>query len=642
MTITGSNTTNFGFQKLGSNDDAGYSTINEVVDGIDTILNASDRLIKASQTPTVAYIITGDGVDWVRGLVVTASITDLNVTTGKLADLSVTTGKINDLAVTTGKINDLAVTSAKIADLTIVDGDVSTSAAIVDTKLATIATANKVSNSATTATSANTANYIVARDGTGNFAAGTITAALTGNASTVTTNANLTGPITSVGNATTVATSVALPGNPTVGTATGSYPTGLGDRTIADVAYVNSAVSTLSGGSIIALNGDVSGMANANSIGASKVTSSMIVNDTIVNGDINNAAAIAYSKLALNGTIVNADVNVSAAIAYSKLNLALSVVNADVSASAAIAYSKLNLAASITSSDIVDGTIVNADVNASAAIAYSKLNLAASITSADIVNGTIVNADINASAAIEDTKLATITTASKVHNSATTATTANTASTIVLRSGAGAFSAGTITATFSGNLTGNASGSSGSCTGNAATAYGSPDSYFTAPSGVDYWVMITDGLTKTAGNGIGKFMNSADSIYSGTPITGRNMIVNSTGTIGSSGSSIRYKEQVTPYTFDINKILSVQPVEFYWKRDMIEWENEEDVTTPQYGFIAEDALAAGADEFIIYNKKGEVESFAYDRFCIALLSVCKQQQTRIDDLEARLVALESR
>jgi hypothetical protein len=46
------------------------------------------------------------------------------------------------------------------------------------------------------------------------------------------------------------------------------------------------------------------------------------------------------------------------------------------------------------------------------------------------------------------------------------ATDANTASTIVARDGSGDFSAGTITA----NLTGNASGSSGSCTGNAATA----------------------------------------------------------------------------------------------------------------------------------------------------------------------------
>lgn len=48
-----------------------------------------------------------------------------------------------------------------------------------------------IPNSATTATSANTASTIVARDASGNFSAGTITAALNGNASTATTAANV-------------------------------------------------------------------------------------------------------------------------------------------------------------------------------------------------------------------------------------------------------------------------------------------------------------------------------------------------------------------------------------------------------------------------------------------------------------------
>ena len=54
---------------------------------------------------------------------------------------------------------------------------------IADSKLNTISTALKVSNSATTATNANTNNAIVARDASGNFSATTITANLTGNAS---------------------------------------------------------------------------------------------------------------------------------------------------------------------------------------------------------------------------------------------------------------------------------------------------------------------------------------------------------------------------------------------------------------------------------------------------------------------------
>ncbi len=99
---------------------------------------------------------------------------------------------------------------------------------------------NAVTNAMTTAASANTASAIVTRDGSGNFSAGTITAALTGavtgnvtgnvtgssgsctgnaltsssctgnaatssscsgNAATVTTNANATGDVTSIGNA---------------------------------------------------------------------------------------------------------------------------------------------------------------------------------------------------------------------------------------------------------------------------------------------------------------------------------------------------------------------------------------------------------------------------------------------------------
>jgi hypothetical protein len=87
----------------------------------------------------------------------------------------------------------ITVASANIVDGTIVNADISASAAIVDTKLATIATAGKVSNSATTAASANTLSAIVARDASGNFSAGTITANLTGNVT-----GNLTGTASAI------------------------------------------------------------------------------------------------------------------------------------------------------------------------------------------------------------------------------------------------------------------------------------------------------------------------------------------------------------------------------------------------------------------------------------------------------------
>jgi hypothetical protein len=84
--------------------------------------------------------------------------------------------------------------------------------------------------------------------------------------------------------------------------------------------------------------------------------------------------------------------------------------------------------------------------------------------------GAIVNADINASAAIADTKLATISTAGKVSNSATTATSSNTASAIVARDGSGNFSAGTITANLNGNVTGNLTGTASAIADNTVTS----------------------------------------------------------------------------------------------------------------------------------------------------------------------------
>ena len=148
---------------------------------------------------------------------------------------------------------------------------------------------------------------------------------------------------------------------------------------------------------------------------------------------------------------------------------------------------------SVTSAKILDGTIVNADINASAAIAHSKLANAtagqvllgttttgvvtATTVSGDvtitgagvtaIASGVIVDADINASAAIVDTKLATISTAGKVLNSATTATADAGNNTIVARGATGNFAAGTITASLSGNVTGNVTGN---LTGTASNA----------------------------------------------------------------------------------------------------------------------------------------------------------------------------
>ena len=169
------------------------------------------------------------------------------------------------------------VTSTMITDGTIVNADINASAAIADTKLGTISTAGKVSNSATTATSANTVSAIVARDASGNFTAGTVTANLTG---------NVTGNVTGSSGSTT--------GNAATATALATA------RTFQLTGDVEASGVTFDG------TGNVS-------------LTTVIGTGAIVNADVNTSAQIAYSKLNLTNGIVNADINASAAIALSKL-----------------------------------------------------------------------------------------------------------------------------------------------------------------------------------------------------------------------------------------------------------------------------------------------------------------------------------
>ena len=264
------------------------------------------------------------------------------------------------------------ITSAMIVDGAIVNADINASAAIADTKLATISTASKVSNSATTATSANTASAIVARDASGNFTAGTITANVTGNVSG--TSGSTTG---------NAATATAL--------ATG--------RTFQLTGDVEASGVTFDG------TGNVS-------------LTTVIGTGAIVNADINSAAAIDKTKI--SGTAITAG---DTGTVTSTMIANDTIVNADINSAAAISYSKLNLAGSITSADITNDTIVNADINTAAGIAYSKLSLGGTITSADLVDGTIVNSDINASAGIALSKLATDPLARANHTGTQTAST---------------------------------------------------------------------------------------------------------------------------------------------------------------------------------------------------------------------------
>ena len=119
---------------------------------------------------------------------------DYSITSGaiSLQNSGVTAGTYTRATLTvdtfgriTSATNGIAISSSDIQDGTISDVDISGTATISDGKLSTITTGGKVANSATTATSASTANTIILRDGSGNFAAGA------GTFSSLTSSANV-------------------------------------------------------------------------------------------------------------------------------------------------------------------------------------------------------------------------------------------------------------------------------------------------------------------------------------------------------------------------------------------------------------------------------------------------------------------
>jgi hypothetical protein len=156
------------------------TTVSEIIGAISEL--PVSKLQDGNARQLLQTDAAGTGVEWTSNIDIPGT---LDVTGAAVFDSSVSvTGTLTKSGSNVVTVGDTGtVTSTMLLNGTIVDGDINASAGIADTKLATISTAGKVSNSATTATNANTASAIVARDASGNFAAGTITGSLTGAAS---------------------------------------------------------------------------------------------------------------------------------------------------------------------------------------------------------------------------------------------------------------------------------------------------------------------------------------------------------------------------------------------------------------------------------------------------------------------------
>jgi hypothetical protein len=246
-------TSNFLFTTLAGTETAGYTSINTIISSIDTQLNK--RVPNKDSSGTGAY----DGMVPMYSNAAASGFTQGLIDAANIASDAITEAKIATGAVTNTKIANNAVT------------------------LGTQTTGDYVASITAGGTNE------IATTGTGEGAAATVR----------------------------LADNTALRGAATVGTP----PTYSGGSTgtvgrIPDAKYVTDALAYATAGNIT-LTGDVTVSGGTATIGSGAVTSAKILDGTIVNGDINTSAAIAYSKLNLTGAVLNADL--AGSIAYAKL-----------------------------------------------------------------------------------------------------------------------------------------------------------------------------------------------------------------------------------------------------------------------------------------------------------------------------------
>ena len=216
-------------------------------------------------------------------------------------DGNLTIGALN----TAGIVHNDA--SGNLSSSLIVNADISPSAAITDNKLATISTAGKVANSATTATASNNPNTIVLRDGSGNFSATTITANLTG---------DVTGNATTATNATTAGSATNFTGSligDVTGTQASTVVSSVGGQTAADVASGTVAANAATSNN------------TANTIVKRDASGNFATNMITINGTITNPTDAATKSYVDSAVSLGLDAK-TPAVVVSTTNVALSTL----------------------------------------------------------------------------------------------------------------------------------------------------------------------------------------------------------------------------------------------------------------------------------------------------------------------------
>ena len=121
---------------------------------------------------------------------------------------------------------------------------------------------------------------------------------------------------------------------------------------------------------------------------------------------------------------------------------------------------------------------------------------------------------------------------------------------------------------------------------------------------------------------------------SGANVNGTAVLVTSSGQLGIASSSRRFKEEIHDMDKASEGLMLLRPVTFRYKQ------GEGGIKPLQYGLIGEEVARVYPD-LVVYDSDGQVGSLKYHELPALLLNELQKQHKTIEELQARIAALES-
>jgi len=542
----------------------------------------------------------------VTNLTVVNCIPNLCVTNLSITN-EIVTGTLQLTALTPAGVVHNSATGVLSTSL-IINADVAPGAGIVDTKLATISTAGKVANSATTATSANTPNTIVLRDGAGNFSAGTITANLNGNATTATTATNAT---------ISVSFSGALVGDVT-GTQGATVVASVGGQTAVNVAaatvLANNATNLNVANTIVRRDGTGSFAAQIVSVVDSVLSRNLVLStnpSTATNGNILKGANSFIHNFGTNNTFLGINAGNFTMTGAGNTGIGVNSLLANTAGAQNTAVGQTSLQSNTTGSS-----------NTALGFRAMETNTIGAANTAVGQNALLSNTTGNNNVGVGAHALQVNITAL---NNVAVGFNALAASNADQNTAVGCNTLENLT-------TGTSNTALGRFAGQNASGASSNNIYINNLGAVE------NDTTRIGGTQTSCFIAGIRGATTGVA-DAIAVLIDSAGQLGTISSSAQYKHDIQDMNDASSNILELRPVTFVY--------NADESNTTQYGLIAEEVDKV-FPSLVVYNQEGNPETLKYHVLPVLLLNEMKKQQLSINDLKSlvascldRLSALEN-